>query len=311
MLSRVANSLFWMARYLERAENTARFLTVTHGYAQELRGVVHGAADQCWEVAAQVLDAEDASPGLPSRTFRRYAFDEDLPSSVIAAIIRARENARGIRDAISSEMWEELNVLHMRLHEEAKSSPEGGELSMLQRVRNASHLFQGLRDNTMVRGDEWHFLMLGQFIERADWTARVLEAMWSHPALYSAAESGHSIDTMHLVATLRACTAFEAFARAERTVVAERAVAFLLLEARFSRSVEFCIQEVVHSLHALSGTPQDVFSNDAEQLAGRLVAELRFASIDEIMGQGLPEYLQVLLGKIGQVSALVGQQYFR
>ncbi len=312
MLSRVANSLFWMSRYLERAENTSRFLAVTHNYTQELRGVLHGATDHCWRVTGKLLAGETPPDEGLGETFRCFAFDQETPASVISSVVRARENARGIRDAISTEMWEELNVLHMRLHEEAGSPPtEAGELSMLQRVRNASHLFQGLRDNTMVRGDEWHFMMLGQYVERADWTARVLEAMLSHPVLYAAAEAGHTIDTMHLVATLRSCTAFEAFARAERTVTVERAIEFLLLEARFARSVEFCVQEIGHSLHTLSGTPHDLFSNDAEQYSGRLVAELRFARIDEIIGRGIQGYLAELLGKLQQISSGIARQYFR
>jgi uncharacterized alpha-E superfamily protein len=232
-------------------------------------------------------------------------------NSLIHCVARARENARGIRDAISSEMWEELNVLHLRMQEEASvpASPTS-LLSLLQRIRTASHMFQGLRDNTMVRSDEWHFLCLGQYVERGDITARLLEAMFFHPALEAAEEAGQNIDTLHLVATLQCCTGFEAYTRTEPAVIPARVAEFLLLDARFPRSVEFCVQEVGHALHALSGTPQDIFSNDAEQQCGRLVAELRFAEIDEIMAEGFQPYLQRVIQKLVQIGFDIRQLYF-
>jgi uncharacterized alpha-E superfamily protein len=317
MLSRVANSLYWLARYVERADTAARALRVTHSYAQELRVVSHTAAEQCWTVASSLLaprdgggeeEEEEGGAGL----FWRLAFDEDLSNSLLSCVTQARENARGIRDAIPSEMWEELNVFHLRLLEEAGAHPsETSELSLLHRMSNAAHRFQGLRDSTMVRADEWHFLRLGQFLEGADMTTRTLDAMFGHPALRTAQEAGQSIDTLHLGATLRTCSGFESFSRSEHSLTPGRVAEFLLLDARFPRSIEFCIQELGYSLHALSGTPHDLFSNDAEQLCGRLVAELRFAGIEEIMGQGLHEYLQGVLGKLAQIGRAVGQMYFR
>src|SRR5262249_25368415 len=142
--------------------------------------------------------------GKETPAFWGLALDRRLETSLVSSITRARENARGIRDAIPSEVWEELNVLHLSLPEEAEAAPsETRELSLLERVRNVSHLLQGLRDNTMARGDEWHFLRLGNYLERAGMTARMLEAMVQHPALRDAAEARQSIDTLHLVATLR------------------------------------------------------------------------------------------------------------
>jgi uncharacterized alpha-E superfamily protein len=311
MLSRVANSLYWLARYLERAENSARLLAVTNDYVQQLRGISHAAADQCWDVAWRLLSGEEGSRDMDPAVFWRLALDEEVPNSLLACVARARENARGIRDAIASEMWEELNVLYMRMQEEAGAAPsETNVVSLTLRIRTASHLFQGRRDNTMSRRDEWHFLCFGQFLERADMTARILSEMFSHPALPTAEETGHNIDTLHLTATLRTCTALEAFSRTGRALTPERVAEFLLLENHFPRSVEFCVQEVGDSLHALSGTPHDVFTNEAEQLAGRLVAELRFARIEEIRDQGLQPYLLQVLDKLGNLSWAISQEYF-
>lgn len=311
MLSRVANSLFWLARYLERGETAARFLVVTHGYAQELRSVSHVAGGRCWGVARELFTAEGADDEDGRDTFRRLALDPERDASMLNCISLARENARGIRDAIPSEMWEQLNVLYLRLQEETGRPPsEAAELSLLERVKNVAQSLLGLRESTMVRGDEWHFLRLGQCQERATFSIRIMDGMFTHPALWEAAEVGQSIDTIHLAATLRVFTASEAFSRAGHNLTLERVAEFLLLDARFPRSVEFAIQELGYSLHALSGTAHDIFSNDAEQLCGRLLAELRFASIEEIVAQDLHEYLLRLQHRVDQLGAMITQLYF-
>jgi uncharacterized alpha-E superfamily protein len=309
MLSRVANSLFWLTRYVERAENTARFLAVTESYALEVGGVSRVAAEACWSAARAHfgLPPEPRDPG----NLRELILDPQLPNSVFASIGLARENARSIRDAIASEMWEGLNVLHLRLQEAAAAGiVSGGEQALLHRVQETSHLLQGLRDNTMVRADEWHFLRLGRFVERADNTLRLLDTMVGHPALQVASAAGQDIDTLHLAATLRACTAFEAFAREGQSLSLEGVTGFLLLDARFPRSVEFCVHECGQALHALSRTPPDLFSNDAEQLCGRLVAELRFASIEEVIARGLHDYLLRTLRSVAGLERAIGQEYF-
>jgi uncharacterized alpha-E superfamily protein len=311
MLSRVANSLFWLGRYIERAESSARFLAVTHSYAQELRSVSHAAGKHCWGVARQLLADEGEAPETSRTTFRRLAFDGELATSVVQCLNFGRENARGIRDAIPSELWEELNVLYLRLQTASETTPsETAELALLREVEKVCHLIQGLRDNAMLRGDEWHFLRLGQHLERASITTRILEGMFSHPALKEAAEVGQSIDTLHLVATLKTFTAFEAFSRAGHGLTPESVAEFILLDARMPRSIEFGIQEVGNSLHALSGTPRDIFSNEAEQHCGRLLAELRFASIEEIMAQGFRDYLLRLRQRVDRLGAAIAELYF-
>jgi len=311
MLSRVANSLYWLARYLERAENSARWLSVTSNYALELQGVSHAAADECWPVAARLLHSEADGNENPTEIMHRLILSADVNNSVLSSVSLARENARSIRDAIASEMWESLNVRYLELQEDAEQQPSPNrQRALLRQVLDTSHLLQGLRDNTMVRADEWYFLRLGQFIERADNTLRCLDAMFSHPALHVAQEAGHTIDTLHLAATLRTATGFEAFARTAPGLTPEAVAEFLLLDVRFPRSVEFSIQELVAALHALSGTPVDIFTNAAEQMCGRLVAELRFARIEEILAQGLPGYVQRILSSLTQVSQSIADEYF-
>jgi uncharacterized alpha-E superfamily protein len=310
MLSRVANSLFWLARYLERAENCARFLLVTQGYAQELRAVSHEAAEECWRVAHGLFHAPHPAPGSGAAV-RALIFAEESPSSLIACVLRARENARGIRDALASEIWEELNVLYLRMREEAETPGfEPGDVPLLQRLIRASQLIQGVRDATMQRADEWHFLYLGQQLERASVLAAILDVMYGHRAIQDAAAAGQSIETLHLAATLRACTAQEAFRRSGRPLTAARVAEFLLLDGTFPRSVESCVREVGLALHALSGTPPDLFSSEAEQLAGRLLAELRFARIEEIMAKGVHETLEDTNEKLARIGTAIHALYF-
>jgi uncharacterized alpha-E superfamily protein len=263
-------------------------------------------------VAVAHLAAEQPEEPVPGPTcLQRLVFDEGLPNSVLSCVTFARENARSIRDAIASEIWEALNVLYLRLQDEASGPPSPtGQLAVLYRVQEVSHLVQGLRDNVMVRSDEWHFLRLGRYLERADNTLRAQDRMFRHPALTIAAGAGQEIDTLHLAAALRVAAAFEAFSRTAPTLGTERVLEFLLLDARFPRSVEFCVQELERSLHALSRTPEDIYTNEAEQRCGRLVAELRFASIDEILAQGLPETLARVLGTVGAIGRAISEEYF-
>jgi uncharacterized alpha-E superfamily protein len=312
MLSRVANSLFWLARYLERADKSARFLAVTHGYAQEMRAVSHVAADQCWGVARKLLTGESDGEESRAQTFWKLAYDEVQPTSLLASIASARENARGIRDAIPSEMWEELNVLYLRLRDEVGQRPsETGQIALLHRVRSVSLQVLALRDNTMVRSDEWHFLRLGQYTESADMSTRMIGAMYAHPAVQEAKDAGHSIDTLHLTALLRMFSALEGFSRAEPLATAESVAEFLLLDARFPGSVEFAVQEIGYSLHGLSGTALDIFSSDAEQICGRLVSDLRFASIEEVLRDGFAGYLAGVSSKLASLNHAISDLYFR
>ncbi len=311
MLSRVASSLYWLGRYLERSECAGRFLWVTHGYAQELRGLSHLASDQCWQVAHRLILGEEAGEERRALTSHRIVFGSETPRSLISCVERARENARVVRDAIPSELWEELNILYLRMQGEQGQHPEEAtQLSLLRRVLNMVHLYHGLRDSAMLRADEWLFLTLGGHVERGSMTPGMLGAMFQHPALQEVTAEGPVFDTMHLTAILRTCSGMEAFSRAGHSLSAAAVAGFLLLDSRFPRSVEFCVQEIGRNLHTLSGTPQDVFSSEAEQLSGRLLAELRFASIDEVMARGLTDYLDDIVLRQAQISAAVQGQYF-
>jgi uncharacterized alpha-E superfamily protein len=312
MLSRVASSLFWLARYAERADNTARFLAVTDGYARELQGLSHAAAEACWAVAAERFATAPGTELDPAAlTLSDLMFNLEIPNSVLSSITVARENARSIRDAIAGAVWEALNVLYLQLVEEATLSVTATrQQALLQQVQETSLLLHGLCDHTMMRSDEWHFVHLGRFLERADNTIRVADTMFSHRALQVAAETGHNIDALHLATALRICAAAEAFARTAPLPSLDKVVAFLLLEARFPRSVAFCLQELERSLHALSRTPEGLYTNEAEQLSGRLLADLRFADVEEIIGQGLRAALVRMLGSVGAIGRAIEQEYF-
>lgn len=311
MLSRVANALYWVGRYLERAEDSARFVAFNRHYTQELRGVFHAAADPCWVVSWNLLAADEDPGDDVTDAYWRLIFDDSLPNSVFSCVRRARENARGIRDALSSEMWEALNVLYLQLRAGA-SEPrlEAAGFARYAQVRDASQLFQGMRDTTLLHGDEWRFLCLGHHLERAQMTVRILEQMFGHPALRLAKEAGYRIDSLHLATTLRTCTALEAFAREGRDLNFDRVAEFLILEPRLPRAITFSVYEVERSLHSLSNSPLDQFTNEAEQLCGRLLAELRFVRIAEIRRTGVLEYLAGLKPRLDQIAAAIGRAYY-
>jgi uncharacterized alpha-E superfamily protein len=311
MLSRVANALYWVGRYLERAEDSARFVAFTRHYTQELRGVFRDAADSCWVVSWNLIAPhEDPGPDVTD-AYWRLIYDDTLPNSVFSSVRRARENARGIRDALSSEMWEALNVLYLQLQSSAAEPRlEAAGFGRYAQVRDASQLFQGMRETTLLRGDEWRFLCLGHHLERAQITVGILEQMFGHPVLNLAREAGYRIDSLHLATTLRTCTALEAFAREGHELSSDRVAEFLILEPRLPRSITYCIQEIERSLHALSNTALDQFTNEAEQLCGRLLAELRFVRIDEIRRNGLLEYLAGLKPRLDNLAAGIGRAYY-
>jgi uncharacterized alpha-E superfamily protein len=310
MLSRVANSLFWSSRYTQRAEQLARLLSVTYNYGLELQGILPEASDACWEALATFVEID--VPDEPEELIHRLAFDTTLPQSVLSCVIQSRENARSIRDSISSELWQSENMLFHKLSSAANATPDPStELALLSETNLLFHTLHGLRDHTMSRGDEWHFMRLGRHLERASGTVRTVDFMFSHPALAMAEQAGISIDSVHLASTLRMCTGYETFSRRVHFLTPERVAEFLLVDTQFPQAAGFAIQEVASALHTLSTTPSDVPTNEAEQIAGRLLAEMRFIGIDEIFRRGLHDYLIDTLTNLNRLGLAIDFQYFR
>jgi uncharacterized alpha-E superfamily protein len=216
----------------------------------------------------------------------------------------ARENARAIRGDISSEMWEALNVLFLQTSEAARRHFDRAEaIGLAREIGMRAHLLQGMRDNMMMRGDAWHFLRLGRHSERAQWSVRLLDAMCRNlPAM-------DALSFLFLGTILRSVNGFEAYSRALQTISPEKVMEFLLLEDRFPKSVHFCVQEMAKSLHVLSQTPEDAFTNDAEQVAGSLLARLRFTDAGAVF-RDISGFLNTVANEMMALSESLIQEYF-
>ncbi len=293
MLSRVAESLYWMSRYLERAEHTARLLDLN----------LHQMLDQSpisvetrWDRLLQCLSVKfkDEAPSLEAfEITRALTFDQTQDASILCCITRARENARQIREQISSEMWEQLNRLSLQIkrtgmEELWQSEPH----EFFQAVKDGSHLFQGITEATMSRGEGWHFIQLGRYIERAQATAKLLDVHLTSLVERQRSE-GAQLDFVEMVALLKSCTAFEAYCQFYTAYMQPSYIAeFLLLSAECPRSVRFAVEVVQVALKAIAKQTGINKSSRAERIAGRLRATLEFGQVDEIIADSLHEFLE-------------------
>lgn len=310
MLSRVANALFWNSRYTERAEITSRVVAATYAYSEELQGISPEAAAACWTSLPGILDFQ-LDPGDPEVALHTALFDPFSPGSVINSVIQARENARSVRDTIPSEYWEATNVLFHLLNDSGKAAPdEEHDMAVASQASQMFHHLHGLRDNAMLRDDGWNFMQIGRYLERAAGAVRAVDYMFKHPALVEAEQQHLSLDAVHLATTLRMCMGYEAFFRGGAQLAPEPVADFLLLNPDFPRAAEFSIQQLSIALHALSKTPADVYSTEAEKLAGRLLAELRFMSPEELFQNDLHAWLIDILKRLNALGVALHGQYF-
>ncbi|MBI2425837.1 MAG: alpha-E domain-containing protein [Candidatus Hydrogenedentes bacterium] len=311
MLSRVAFTTYWMSRFMERAENVARFINVNHHLALDLP-----------------LDEETQWGPLVTVTgdweeFRRrygYAsqenviqfltFDPDYPNSIYSCIRQARENARTVREAISSELWEVLNQLYLDLQETAAqeraiASPH----DFFEEVRRECSLFTGLAVNTMTRNEAWHFIRLGQLLERADKTSRMLDVKY-FLLLPEPNYVGTPYDSIQWSAVLKSTSALEMYRLSYQRISPTDVVQFLVLNPEFPRAIRYCVAHAETCLHKISGSQPGSYCNPAEQALGRLRAQLDFADTREMFEHGLHEYLDDLQLKLNRAGDSVYDTFF-
>jgi uncharacterized alpha-E superfamily protein len=307
MLSRVADSLYWMSRYLERAEHTTRLIDVTLNLLldQSLKKAEHR-----WAVALASMNLPPMDTADAYRMTQILTFDAKNKSSIVCSINAARENARQVREQISSEMWMQLN----RLYLQAKNTGindiwNHGPHEFFREVKEGIHLFQGITDSTMSHGEGWRFIQIGRFIERASATAGLLDAHFASMSGVQAAtvETG---DYLEWVGLLKSCTAFEAYCKVyTANLRAESITEFLLLNADFPHSIRFSADMLQAALSAIAEITQTHKSSRANRLAGRLRASLSFAQIEEIMESGLHFYLEDIQRQCVQIHEAVYQTY--
>ena len=309
MLARVAESIYWMSRYVERAENVARFIEVNLNLMLDLPV---GSAQQWKPLVDTTGDAAEFAKRYGSATqhnvIQFLTFDEKNPNSICSCLRAARENARSVREIISSEMWEQVNQFYLMLNSAAagnRSDPQ----DLLASVKMAGQLFTGVTDATMTHNECWEFCQLGRMLERADKTSRILDVKY-FLLLPTAADVGTTSDDIQWAAVLRSASAFEMYRKAHGRIAPERVVEFLLLDKEFPRAIQYCLMRARESVHAISGTPEGVFRHPVERLLGELCSELAYARIEGIISAGLHEHLDRLQTKMNQVGNGVAETFF-
>lgn len=311
MLSRVANSVYWMSRYMERAENVARFIGVNlnlildmpEEFGEQWAPLVNITGDN--ELFAERY-------GAPTRenVLHFLTFDRENPNSILSSVRHARENARSVREIISSEMWEQANYFYLLVKDAAsdKTIFENPN-EFYTAVKMASHLFDGLTVATMSHNEAWHFLRMGGLLERADKTSRILDVKY-YMLLPDALAVGTAFDNIQWSALLRSASALEMYRKHSKQISPSKVAEFLLLNREFPRSVHSCLSRATLSLHAITGSSPDTFSNKAEQRLGRLRAELNYTQIEEIIHVGMHEFLDELQTKLNWIDDAVFETFF-
>ena len=310
MLSRVADSLFWMSRYVERAENVARFVEVNLNLMLDTTS-----SQQQWlPVVATTGDHDlfEKRYGCPTQegVIQFLTFDEENPNSILSCLRSARENARSTREITSSEMWEQLNGFYLFVADAASRC--GGIDSLHQfftKIKESSHTFSGITEATMTHGEAWNFMRMGRMIERADKTSRILDVKY-YILLRSANEVGTPFDEIQWAAVLRSASAFEMYRKRHGRISPTGIVQFLLFDLEFPRAVRYCLNCARDSLHAITGTPLGQFRWAPERLLGQLCSELAYEAVDEVLASGLHEFIDDLQDKLNLLGLGIHETFF-
>jgi uncharacterized alpha-E superfamily protein len=299
MLSRVADSLYWMSRYLERAEHTARLLDVN---LNQMLDQTPESADQRWDrLLASMRVSLPEGVSDPNSITQALTFDQDNKVSIISCIAVARENAQQVREQISSEMWQQLNQLFLQVRRTSKNRVWRTQPhKFFQVVKEGAHLFQGITDSTMSHDEGWRFIQIGRSIERAGATAALLDAHF---------KDMKSLDYLAWVGLLRSCTAFEAYCKVYTADIHPQCVAeFLLLNNHFPHAVRFSVNQLQFELQAITQATGIAHAGRAERLAGRLCAMLDYGQIDEIMPD-MHAYLENIRNLCADIHTAIQQIY--
>lgn len=311
MLSRVADSLYWMCRYIERAENVARFIDVNfHLILDNSRR-----QDEQWQPLVNITGDYEAFAERyesPSRenVIAFLTFDAANANSIISCVRSARENARTIRDVITSEMWEQLNSFYLLLNDasaplRAAESP----FDFFSHVKLASQTFLGITDMTLTHGEAWNFCRMGRLLERTDKTTRILDVKY-FLLQRDFKDSPGGEDSIQWSAVLKSASALEMYRKKHRAFTPGHVVEFLLLEREFPRAALFCLNSADEALHLITSTPRGSFKCPPEKLLGHLCAELSYANVDDILIGGLHGYLDVLQSKLNGIGESIHDTFF-
>ncbi|MBD2313289.1 alpha-E domain-containing protein [Desertifilum sp. FACHB-1129] len=312
MLSRVADSIYWLNRYVERAENVARFVDANltlildspAGISQQWEPLVVTTGDlQAFQNRYGEVTAENVTQFL--------TFDPANPNSILSCLQVARENARSIREIISSEMWQQINSFYLMVKEASPGQPLSKLHDFYTEVKLSSHLFAGVMDATMTHNEGWHFGQMGRHLERADKTSRILDVKY-YILLPSVKYVGTTLDEIQWMALLRSTSAYEMYRKriSQHRITPTGVANFLILDRDFPRAIRFCLLQAERSLHQITGTPPGTWSDPVERSLGRLRSELDYLTIEDVVQRGLHEFLNDLQTQLNHVGGKIFETYF-
>lgn len=306
MLARVADSLYWIGRYIERAEHFCRLSDVMLNAAIDRTDSARQAAHIAMSAAGEDHIDPAFSLERPADTVRALVFDRQDNASVYTSVARARENARQVRDQITTETWERLNLLYLRMTgPDAESDYEQSPLAFLQEIIADLHLFKGASDATMSHGEGWRFLLTGVYLERAQLIARLLDVCFGDAA-------GGYLLTDHFaqLSVLRMACALEPYLRVYTAEIQPRLLMeFLLFDEEFPRSIRFCAAQVQQHLTRLTRSADVIDGPSPERIAGRLSARLEFAEFDEVAQFGARAYLATIVQECARIHEAVYEAF--
>ena len=316
LLARDADSMYWLARYIERAEHVARQLLVNSNLLVDVGDLAPELQDQQWRSVMTItrtaphdgaLPATAAGAGIP----RYMTFERDNANSLITCVTRARENARAVRENISAEMWECVNTLYWSIRgDDAPARFEESPDNFYRHVMTGSMLFQGLTDQTLDHDQRWLFAQLGKYLERIDVSCGIIETRYG--ILNSAGQRLEgALRNIHWMAVLRCCCSLEAYRRQHIGDMDPLRVAwFLILERNYPRSIRYAVALAHEAIAKIRGEVNPLAIDPAERILGRLDTQLEYAEMGEILTAGLPAYLQNIRTQIAETAGAIQRTYF-
>jgi uncharacterized alpha-E superfamily protein len=310
MLSRVADAIYWSSRYVERAENAARFVDVNLNLMLDTpiakrdgwEPLVLTTGDQEWYY-------QHYSDASPEKVAWFLTFDRSYPNSLISTLSLARENAQTAREVLSREMWQELNEAYLMVREASRRPFSLGDMSAFyDKIKLSGIHYEGVTNATLSRGEAWHFARLGRLLERSDKTSRILDVKYY--ILQRKAPETEALDQVGWTALLNSVSGLQMYRQLYHFISPENVTSFLLLNRQFPRAINYCTSEAQQSLHAITGTPTDSCTYDSERLLGQLRARLSYDLISEVMASGLHEYIDGVQESVNDIGAAIQKQFF-
>ena len=310
MISRVAEHCFWLARYLERAENTARVLDVNHTLLLDF----HVPVEQQWKPLLIISGVHDYEKEPTADNVQEFmTWDRDNPFSIASSLAWARENARIIREVISAEMWERMNFYHLWMRaDESRAHYDAHRGEFYARVRRINQLLHGIADATMSHGEAWEFFKLGTHLERTSQTARIMDVKY-HTLLPKMGDVGSPVDNAHWIAILTSCSGYEPFHKKTRLVPNDPAAAvaeFLIFDEQFPRSIRRCLWECESATASAAGNPVGRRPTEPERLIAELIAYLDARKIPDVIREGLHETLTHVVDSVHTIGDAIHATFF-